>query len=200
MEFERTEIDRLVTFDPVRSIIFLLAVFIIGCDGRPNVEQIKLLDLHNSETQINPSEYSLTVIYFLSPECPLCINYTLAMRELEDEFASNSIKFYGVFSKEWYSKEEVNEFRLKYDLDFEMLFDTELKLAKTLKAKVTPQVFVLDAESNILYSGKIDNWVNELGKKKLEVSDRYLRNALVSCADGQPVRPKETEPIGCLIE
>ena len=122
------------------------------------------------------------------------------MRELEDEFASNSIKFYGVFSKEWYSKEEVNEFRLKYDLDFEMLFDTELKLAKTLKAKVTPQVFVLDAESNILYSGKIDNWVNELGKKKLEVSDRYLRNALVSCADGQPVRPKETEPIGCLIE
>ena len=172
----------------------------VGCADHPAIHEVALTVLDNSAVSIKPSESALTVIYFLSPECPLCINYTLAMRKLEQEFASDSIKFYGVYSKEWFSANEINEFAIKYELDFEMLLDDGNQLANALGATITPEVFLLNAKSEILYSGKIDDWVNDLGKKKLEVSEHYLKNALLSWQYGKRIDPKRTEPKGCLIE
>ena len=122
------------------------------------------------------------------------------MRNLEQKFSSQDLKFFGVFAQEWYSPVEVKNFALKYKLEFEMLFDNGNKLAQALGATVTPEVFVLNAHSEVIYSGKIDNWINDLGKKKLEVSDYYLENALVAWQNGKAISPKHTEPIGCLIE
>ncbi|MFT5311332.1 MAG: hypothetical protein ACI8VL_002248, partial [Bacteroidia bacterium] len=78
--------------------------------------------------------------------------------------------------------------------------DNGNQLAQNLGATVTPEVFVLNSESEIIYSGKIDNWVNDLGKKKLEVSEHYLEDALTAFIKGKPINQKETTPIGCLIE
>jgi thioredoxin-related protein len=200
LESERIEITQRVTFDPVRSFLLLFAILLIGCTSNPDVQKISLWDLEDAETSINPNENALSVIYFLSPECPLCINYTLAMRNLEQDFVSDSIVFYGVYSKEWYSSSEVDSFALKYNLSFDMLFDGGNALAHELGATTTPEVFVISRQGQILYSGKIDNWVNDLGKKKLEVSDHYLENALIAWREGKPITPKHTKPIGCLIE
>jgi len=184
----------------MRSFLFVSFLFLSACGNKPNIQSIALADLNNTETHIDPSTNALTVVYFLSPECPLCINYTLAMRQLETAFASDSLKFYGIFSKEWYSPKEVRAFQLKYDLGFDLLFDADNELANALSATVTPEVFVLNSNSKILYSGKIDNWVNELGKKKLEVSDHYLKNALFAWRDEKSIHPMHTKPVGCVIE
>lgn len=184
----------------MRFLIPSLLLLFAGCANHPAIREVVLGDLGDSTVSIKPSENALTVIYFLSPECPLCINYTLAMRELEQEFASDSIVFYGIHSKEWFSANEVNEFAIKYELGFEMLRDSGNQLACALEATITPEVFVLNSKSEILYSGKIDNWVNDLGKKKLHVSEHYLKNALLAWRDGKAIEPKRTEPKGCLIE
>ena len=184
----------------MRSLIPLLLLFIASCANRPSVQEIPLNDLQDNETRIVPAEHALMVIYFLSPECPICINYTLAMQNIERDFGSDSLALYGIFSKEWFTPDEVKTFALKYDLGFEMLFDEGNKLAHTLDATVTPEVVVLNREGDKIYSGKIDNWVNDLGKKKLQVSEHYLKNALLAWQNGKPIDPKRTEPKGCLIE
>ncbi len=150
--------------------------------------------------KIDPQEAELTVVYFLSPECPLCLNYVLPIREIQQQFGSSPIQFYGVFAKEWYTPEAVNQYKLQHDLDLKMVFETGNELTNTLGATVTPEVFVLSSTSEVQYSGKIDDWVNQLGKKKLEVSEHYLKNALTALLEGGKVNPKRTEPIGCLIE
>lgn len=184
----------------VRPVISLFLILLIGCAPKSTVREIQLFKLNDEIAQIDPSENSLTIIYFLSPECPLCINYVLAMREIEKEFAADSIVFYGVHSKEWFEPNEVEEYQLKYGLKFSMLLDDGNQLARTLGATVTPEVFVLNRNSELQYSGKIDNWVNDLGKKKLEVSEHYLKNALLAWQDGKTIETKSTEPVGCLIE
>ena len=184
----------------MRSFLFFILIVLSACTPPQNVSDVVLENRNGESTKIQPLTNQLTIIYFLSPECPLCINYTLAMRELEQEFGSEHLKFYGVFAKEWYSPEEVKNFAFKYGLTFEMLFDSENKLAHALEATITPEVFVLNSKAEILYTGKINNWVNELGKKKLAVSDHYLKNALLAWRYGETIEPKHTEPIGCLIE
>jgi peroxiredoxin len=172
----------------------------IGCKQPQQIIEIDLIDLNGQLAQIVPTENAITVVYFLSPECPLCINYTLALRKMSNQFSSDSIVFYGVHSGEWFSAEELEEYQLKYSLSFEMFLDNGNQLAQNLGATVTPEVFVLNSKSEIIYSGKIDNWVNDLGKKKLEVSEHYLEDALTAFLKGKPINQKETTPIGCLIE
>lgn len=184
----------------VKPLIAIFILLLSACSEGPNVRDVPLADLNGTTVSIEPSENALTVIFFLSPECPLCINYTLAMRNLQQKFTSDSVQFYGIHSKEWFSAQEVGNFALKYELGFPMLLDQGNRLAAALDATITPEVFVLNSSSQVVYSGKIDNWVNDLGKKKLEVSEHYLKNALVAWRDGRSIEPKRTEPKGCLIE
>ncbi len=81
-----------------------------------------------------------------------------------------------------------------------MLIDADMELTEELNATVTPQAFLIADNGDMLYSGKIDNWVNALGKKKLEVSETYLRDAILASLENKEANPKSTEPIGCLIE
>ena len=177
-----------------------MMVIMAGCMSNPSINEIALKNLRGKKSRIDPSKNALTVIYFLSPECPLCINYTLAIKQLSEKFADESVAFYGVHSSKWFSASEVEEYKLKYGLEINMLLDPTNQLAKTLGATVTPQVFVLNSKSETIYFGKIDNWINDLGKKKLEVSECYLENALAAHLTGTEINPKETKAVGCLIE
>ena len=184
----------------MRPILFFLMVIVAGCTSNPIVNEIALKNLQGQASRIDPSKNPLTVIYFLSPECPLCINYTLAIKQLSEKYANDSIAFYGVHSVKWFSASEVEEYKLKYGLEINMLLDPTNQLAQTLGATVTPEVFVLNSKSEPLYFGKIDNWINDLGKKKLEVSERYLEDALAAYLKGAEINPEETKAVGCLIE
>ncbi|MDB4655600.1 redoxin domain-containing protein [Flavobacteriales bacterium] len=184
----------------MRSILFFMMVIMAGCTSNRSINEIALKNLRGKKSRIDPSKNALTVIYFLSPECPLCINYTLAIRQVSEKFADESVAFYGVHSGKWFSASEVGEYMLKYSLEINMLLDPTNQLAQTLGATVTPEVFVLNSKSEILYFGKIDNWINDLGKKKLEVSARFLEDALADYLTGTEINPKETKAVGCLIE
>jgi peroxiredoxin len=184
----------------MKPLLMLTIALLIGCADRVDIMDVPLRDLDNSEAFINRAENAVTIIYFLSPECPLCINYTLSMRNLEQRFSADSVKFYGIYSKEWFSIEEVRTYQLKYNLEFEMLLDEDNRLANALGASVTPEVFVFNRTGEEVYSGKIDDWVNGLGKKKLEATKNYLDKAITAAINGKPMRPNHTMPIGCLIE
>jgi peroxiredoxin len=184
----------------MKPLLMLTIALLIGCADRVDIVDVPLRGLDNSEVSINRAENAVTIIYFLSPECPLCINYTLSMRNLEQKFRSDSVRFYGIYSKEWFSTEEVRTYQLRYKLEFEMLLDEGNRLANALGASVTPEVFVYNRTGEKIYSGKIDDWVNDLGKKKLEATKYYLDKAITAAIDSKPMRPNHTMPIGCLIE
>jgi peroxiredoxin len=181
------------------AALLSLTIGFFSC-GKEPISSIPLRDLDEQAARIDPSKSPFTVILFLSPECPLCLNYTLNLKELQEDFPSEKVRLVGVFSGKWFSAEEVREFRTRYALAFPMLFDDHLALAKLLDATVTPEVFLLDSTGRVLYSGAIDNWVNDLGKKKLEVTEHYLRDAISAALEWEKVNVRKTRAVGCLIE
>lgn len=184
----------------MRSIIFISMLLLCACESGHELKRIRLQSLQGESERIDPTKSALTIIYFLSPECPLCVNYSQTMSELHNSFGNDSVKFYGVFSSNYYSSEEVETYQTRYGLNFQLFLDEKNQLATALGASVTPEVFVLNRDGKIVYSGMIDNWVNELGKKKFRASEHYLKNALEARLAGKSINPKHTEPIGCLIE
>lgn len=162
----------------------------------------------NSVTAWNGEELSMnelyespfTVFLFLSPECPLCENYSATLKTLRSEFDPEKVVFIGVFSGEWYDKEEITTFLARYQPPVTPILDPDYRLQERFSATVTPEAVVTNEDGDVLYQGKIDNWIVSLGKKRTVVNQYYLRDALNALLAGQNPEIAKTEPIGCFIE
>lgn len=180
-------------------VLLLLSLWVFsGC--QPNGwDTLQLESVH--DTIVNLSTYSdqQTVFVFLSPECPLCRNYSLKINQLIASHASDSLKFVGVVGGTYYPKHEIKHFLRKYELDLPVLLDPEFKLVNALEATITPEAVYTEGEKTI-YQGAIDDWAISLGQTKLKVQNDYLHNAIVAHQSRQPVDPKKTKAVGCFIE
>src|SRR5215831_17814541 len=119
------------------------------------------------------------VFVFLAPDCPLSQNYTLTLNNLEKEFNTNGISFYGVFSGGAITSQAMDDF---------------------FGATATPEAFLTDPNGHVLYKGAIDNWGLELGQHRAVITQYYLYDALDSVRANKPVQMKETQAVGCFIE
>jgi thiol-disulfide isomerase/thioredoxin len=141
-----------------------------------------------------------TVIYFLSPECPLCQSYSLTIKEIEIAYSKKGFQFYAIIPGKEFTKNEVIIFKNKYKLSaLPFLFDPNLALAKYTKASITPEVFVYAPSGQKVYNGRIDNWAYELSKKRTVITENDLRNVLKKLDQNVSIKPYQTKAVGCFI-
>ena len=141
-----------------------------------------------------------TVVVFLSPECPLCQNYSPDLNAIASTYATKDVKLVGIVSGKEINKQEVQKFITTYGISFPVVFDHRNELATRLNATITPEVFLLNSEGNVLYSGRIDNRMNESGRKRQVVTETNLKDALFSVLNGKKIKIEKTKATGCLIE
>ena len=153
----------------------------------------------NKESSFILRDHSAKVLIMLAPECPLCKNYTKDIKEMQAKY-SQEIIFYGIVPGSYYSAQEVDSFLNSYNLPLNIIFDADLSLCKALNATVTPEVFFIDEYNTIRYRGMFDNWLGELGRRRLVVTQYYLRDALDAYLEGTDINIKKTKAVGCFIE
>lgn len=143
-------------------------------------------------------DYKLYI--FLLDNCRICQSYTLKLNEFHDEY-KDIVEFVGVFPNLISSEEKINEYAEKYKVQYKLITDYDKELAKSLNATLTPEVFLIDNQSNeVLYSGRIDDEFFEVGKRRNVVKNFELKEALLSIREGRPIEVKNTESIGCYID
>jgi len=140
------------------------------------------------------------VFVFLAPDCPLSQNYTLTLNNLEKEFNSYGISFYGVFSGGGITSQAMDDFAATYHLSFPVMLDADSRIGDFFGATATPEAFLTDPKGHVLYKGAIDNWAPELGQHRAVITQHYLYDALGSVRANKPVQVKETQAVGCFIE
>ncbi|MEM7374038.1 MAG: redoxin domain-containing protein [Bacteroidota bacterium] len=145
-------------------------------------------------------EKPISVIFFLSPECPLCENYSLTIRTLREQFSDDSVAFYGIFSGKYFSRELIQTYLATYNPQVIPLLDPTYQTKTLLEANVTPEAFVIDALGTQLYRGSIDNWIPALGKKRTVITRHYLRDVLHASLTGDEIPYTQTKAVGCFIE
>lgn len=139
------------------------------------------------------------VLIFLAPDCPLSQYYTLPLRNLFNEY-SKHVAFTGIIPGMDSGLEELAQYKKRYLIPFELLFDEKLKLTRKLKATITPEVFLLDENTEVIYSGAIDDAAVDLTVKRQIVRNHYLKDALDDLVNHKPVKVNRTKAIGCIIE
>jgi|Laugresu1bdmlbsd_1035121.scaffolds.fasta_scaffold00454_6 hypothetical protein len=138
------------------------------------------------------------VLVLLSPDCPMCISYTQLLKRIRTKY-DQEIELIGIIPGRTYQDSVVLKFVDKYELNFPVYVDKKLKVSRYLKAELTPECFLFDQKGMLVYSGAIDNWLTDLGKKRLQADQHYLLDALSQTHSGIPLLFSYVKPQGCLL-
>ena len=140
-----------------------------------------------------------TVVIFTKHDCPIANSYLPTLQRIKDDFHSQGIRFLLVYSSPVVTTEIASKHAKEYAITIPAFLDSDLAIAKTLDAKVTPEVFVVDASGTTLYRGRIDDKYVGYGKRRSAPTREDLREALRDVTAIRPVRVPSTNPLGCFI-
>ncbi|MBY0587078.1 redoxin family protein [bacterium] len=166
------------------------------------VSPIELRDYHGQPQMVPDSKSTLTVIAFLGVECPLAKQYAGRLSELASQYADKGVAFFAVDANVQDSLSEMGAFVKTHGLHIPFIKDAEAKLADSLGAVRTPQMFIVDKEGQIRYQGRVDDqfgFGTTAGYAKTKVTRRDLVEAIDELLAGKPVSIAETKAEGCLI-
>lgn len=181
--------------------IFSILMCCNGCQNQADIFSVELKNLQSQTVRLNEKGIrKLTVLYFISPDCPLCRGYSLTFRALSEKYKNSDVFFAGIVPGTFYSNEEIDLFRIKYQIPFDIYIDDSKKLTHQLKAGITPEVFLLNETGAVIYSGKIDDWAEATGVHKQVVTQHYLSDAIDAFLNGKKINTARTKAVGCIIE
>jgi peroxiredoxin len=182
------------------KLVFRLLLFSIASYSQnKEIDKVILKTVDGKDFKIETAANAATVIVFLLPDCPASQNYTGTLNQFLEKYVANKIAFCGVFPA-FVKKEDILEFQKEYHIKFPLVIDDKQSLAKALSAHVAPGVFVLDQRGAVVYSGRIDDWMYAVGKKRTVITHHELKDALDAIAQGKKVPISKTQAVGCIID
>lgn len=140
----------------------------------------------------------VVVLEWINPECPFVQRHYEAstMRALAEEFADRGVVWLAIDSSHFVKADDSSAWRDQHSLPYPILQDPSGDVGRRYDATTTPNMFVIDAEGTLQYSGAIDD--DPRGRS--EAPRNYVREALQSVLEGQTPPSPETEPYGCTVK
>ena len=135
------------------------------------------------------------VLMFIATQCPVSNAYNGRMVELQKDYSSKGVTFVGINANKQEGLEETKNHAKEHGFDFPVLKDWNNVIADQLGASVTPEVYVLNSNLEVLYHGRIDD-----SQREGKVSSKDLRVNLDKILSGKPVETQETKAFGCAIK
>ncbi|MBI1761528.1 MAG: redoxin domain-containing protein [Acidobacteria bacterium] len=162
--------------------------------GQP-APDFTLKDLIGAKHVLKDQRGKITVIAFLSVQCPISNAYNDRIRALAADYAQQNVSFLAINSSANEDVAEIKAHAEKQGFQFPILKDKGNKIADAYGAERTPEIFVVDAQGILRYHGRIDNH-----HLLVHVKTHDLRNALNELLAGKPVSVPEAKALGCIIK
>lgn len=181
--------------------LFSIFLFIMLSFTTGNFFEFKLLNLENKIIPFSDFKSNkATIIVFLLSDCPASQSYTLTLNKLAKKYIKNNVELIGVFPGTFSIDDELRKFKSQYKINFELVKDPEMKLAKHLHANIGPSCFLIDEAGNVVYKGRIDDLLFSIGKKRQVITENNLDDAIQCLITNKPIKIAETKAIGCILE
>jgi hypothetical protein len=132
------------------------------------------------------------VVYFLSTDCPVAMQYTPRINRIAQEFSD--VDYQAYFPNDLETRAGISKYKAERGYAFPADLDLGAREARRLGVKTVPSVVVLDSDGKVLYRGGIDDNQDVNFVKK-----HYLEDALSAVEKGKAPALKEAPTFGCII-
>ena len=179
----------------ILSFLFLCG-FVVQEERHSKVDNFTLEDYSGAKHSLTDYTKSRAIVLmFIATQCPVSNSYNERMNDLFRDYGDKDIAFVAINSNKSESLEEIKKHALEKGFKFPVLKDWKNVVADRLGATVTPEIFVLSPDLEILYHGRIDN-----SSRIDRVTSRDLRDALDDILSSKPVAVSSTKAFGCTIK
>ncbi len=166
-----------------------------------------LTDSNGQSHNLADFKGKFVVLEWLNHGCPFVKKHYESnnMQNLQKEYTGQDVVWLSIVSsaagKQGHmSPAETNETKKETgSAATAVLLDEDGKVGRLYGAKVTPELYLINPEGNLIYAGAIDD------KKSVDAADvegatNYVKQALDEALAGQPVSNSKTEAYGCSVK
>jgi thiol-disulfide isomerase/thioredoxin len=134
------------------------------------------------------------LLVFWSGVCSHCARYDDFLNSFATRYPS--VELLVIACRQEESQRQVHATAKKRGLHFPIMYDADRLVAHAWQVQQTPRVFLVDANSQLVYRGAIDNfkYAADPGYQP------YLINAIDEFLSGRKISRAETPSFGCAIE
>jgi len=149
-------------------------------------------------TGVDGKEYSLpkdakaTVVCFTCNHCPVAVAYEDRFIEFNKKYQGKGVKFIAINVNDGEDLEAMKQRAEEKGFNFPYAYDSSGDSSRAFGARVTPHLFVIDANGKIAYQGAFDD--NQQSPK-----ESYLVSAVEAVLAGKVPAKTETKAVGCGI-
>ncbi len=167
----------------------------------PNFNLIDVVS--ESQRQLNDVKGEKgTVIMFICNHCPYVIHIENEISALAKEYSQKGIGFVAISSNDIDSyPQDAPQFMVEQvrrtGFNFPYLFDEDQSVAKAYDAACTPDFYVFESNSNLIYRGRLDD---SRPGNDIPVTGSDLRLALNTLLDAGEQAEKQYPSMGCNIK
>ena len=141
-----------------------------------------------------------SILFFVTHDCPVANKYSREIQRITAEYKKHKIKSCLVYVDPDMNLKDVARHMKDFGYGNQTAFlDKRHELVKAAGAKVTPEAVVVVGKEEIAYRGRIDNFYEDLGVGRKQVTKRELRAALDAILEGKKVVVPRAMAVGCFI-
>ncbi len=140
-------------------------------------------------------------VVFMCNHCPYVKLYLDRLKQIQTDFQGQRFTLIGInpndaekFPEDSY--DNMKSFTSRHQLNFPYLRDVTQDVALSFGAVKTPQVFLLNQQGIVCYSGAIDDNANT----PQAVKAGYFRTAIAQVLNNAPMTRTTTDPVGCSVK
>ena len=164
-------------------------------------------DSHGQAHSLDHYKGKYVVLEWHNQGCPFTRKHYESgnMQALQKQWTEKGVVWFTVISsaegKEGYvTPSQENEYMAKMHASpTAALLDPEGKLGRLYNAKTTPNMFVIDPQGKLIYSGAIDDRPST-DLDDVKGADNFVSDALNAAMSGKPVANPHTRSYGCSVK
>jgi len=134
------------------------------------------------------------VVCFTCNICPVAVAYEDRFVEFTKKYADKGVKFVAINANR--KTEDISAMKTRAEekgFNFPYTFDASGKLATEYGARVTPTLYVLDNNRNLVYVGSFDD-------KQTGPTKNYVEDAVKAVLAGKKVEFTNSKAFGCGVQ
>lgn len=141
-----------------------------------------------------------TLVIFMCNHCPFVKARIGEIIELQSKFNPSELQVIGINSNDPNYEDEgfdnMVKFAKEYNVNFPYLIDDSQDVARAYGAVCTPDPFLLDASSKLVFHGRINDAMEPEAKPNVPVMENNVRTLL----EGKKIEKDFDPSIGCSIK
>jgi len=173
--------------------------------GKP-APDFSATDINGKTVKLSDYKGKIVVIESYNSDCPFCNNHykTGAMQDLEKDMAAKGVVWLIVNSVNPNNSSHRTPDQAKQEIVDKKIVatawidDSSGAVGHLYDMKTTPDMYVIDKNGVLAYSGAIDNKPDPMHDPR--TAKNYVREAVDALLAGKPVEVGQTKPYGCSVK